>query len=342
MSRPPSYRNAARQHGLTLIELLVAMVVSLLVVLAAASALLISRTGFTAVDATAQLRDNARFASDVIQRLAVQAGFQDVAFAATQRKNEVGVALAPPPPVTGFNNATLDSTDPFNTLVPRNTGTVGYGSDVLILRYQASETFPGSNVSDLSMIDCLGNSIPVSSGRAREDRSVSVLHVGMSGNNEPALMCSSSPQGTVPLSTQPLVTGVEMFQVLYGVDGVTPNTALPTNAAAAAALADSIPDRYLRADEMTVAGNANATRANWLRVRSIRIGLVLRGDANSAPTAVAQTLYPFGLAASAANGAPGSAFATANDPGTAFSAPADGRLRQTVTFTVHLRNDAGS
>ena len=61
------------QAGLTLIELMVAMVISLVIVLAATAALLIARQGFTSVDAASQLRDSARFAQDVLQRLGVQA-----------------------------------------------------------------------------------------------------------------------------------------------------------------------------------------------------------------------------------------------------------------------------
>ena len=66
------------QAGLTLIELLVAMTLGLLIVLAASAALLVSRQGFFAVDAASQLRDNARYAQNIVQRVGVQAGFKNV------------------------------------------------------------------------------------------------------------------------------------------------------------------------------------------------------------------------------------------------------------------------
>ena len=70
--------------------------------------------------------------------------------------------------------------------------------------------------------------------------------------------------------------------------------------------------------------------------------MVLRGPANSAQDKVTQSLYPFGKGKNSSTGTEGSALsATTNDPGTVFNAPADGRLRQVVTFTVHLRNDQG-
>jgi hypothetical protein len=53
----------------------------------------------------------------------------------------------------------------------------------------------------------------------RDDRMVSVLYVDVS-QGEPSLMCSTGPS-----KAQPIISGVESFQVLYGVSGVTPNTA---------------------------------------------------------------------------------------------------------------------
>ena len=151
-------------------------------------------------------------------------------------------------------------------------------------------------------------------------------------------MCSRSNTGDAPYDTQPLVQGVENFQVLYGVDGVAPgNTVVPI-----AAAPDSIPERYLRADQLTVAGNDIATYANWRRVRSIRIGVVLRGAPGSAVDRTSQTFNPLGVSKGSPSGTPGSAFAdNTNDPGTVFAAAADGRLRQAMTFTVHLRNFQG-
>jgi type IV pilus assembly protein PilW len=306
----------SKQRGLTLIELLVALVISSVIALAAFSAIVVSRQGFATVDAASQLRDNARFASDVIQRLALQTGYQDVAYAATTR---VGSASAVAPNVFGFNNGTPSSTDPLNTFTTKAASAVGYGSDVLVLRYQTVETFPGSGVSDRSIIDCFGTAetaIPVD----RDDRLGSVLYVAES-RGEPSLMCKTHNAST---TAQPLVQGVENFQVLYGVD--------PDN--------DSIADRYMRADQLTIAGNDAATNANWRMVRSIKIGLILRSAVGATQETATRTWYPFGVARASASGASGSAFSNAtNDPGTVFNAPADRRLRQQTSFTIHLRNE---
>lgn len=323
------------QRGFTMIELLVALAIGLLITLAAVSALIATRQGFTTVDAASQLRDNGRFASDLIQRLGVQTGFKDAAQAAKPSPPSAsGVAANPAPNISGFNNALISASDPLNVSTARTGGTEGYGSDILILGFQVAETFPGSGNSDGSMIDCSGNST-ATPAIARDSQVVSILHVAVS-EGDLSLMCTSSDTGLAPFpASQPIVKGVENFQVLYGVDGVTAGAAPPV------APGDTVPDSYLRADQLTVAGNPVATNANWRRVRSLRIGMVLRGPLNSAPDKTAQTLYPFGLAKASAAGAKGSALSSTNDPGTVFTTAADGRLRQVVTFTVHLRNDQG-
>ena len=324
--KTPKFRSA-RLSGFTLVELLVALAISTVIAIAAVSALTVSRQGFTTADAASQLRDNARFATSLIQRLGVQAGFKDVAFAAT---NWTAADIAnPDPPISGFNNAQPSSSDPFNTATARTTGSVGFGSDVLILRYQVAETFPGSGVSDQSIIDCLGN--PPASSTVATNRSpvtASAIYVDIS-KGEPSLMCSTGPS-----VSQPIVQGVENFQVLYGANTVSSGT---TDYKAA--------DTYLRADQMTGANSA-ATNDNWRKVRSLRIGMVIRGPVGSAQDRQTQTFYPFGLAKESSSGTPGFAMSTLDsdtspDSGTRFTPTADGRMRQVVTFTVHLRNDQG-
>lgn len=325
--QPPS-----SQHGLTLVELMVAMALSLVIAIAAIAALTVARRGFTTVDAASQLRDNGRFATDILQRLGVQAGYQDVPAATTVRRIETGVSTNPEPGVSGLNNTFRASTDAPDEGTAWTVGNSGYGSDILVLRYQAAETFPGSGKSDRTMLNCLGGSagINIPTNRSRDDRLVSILHVAES-QDELSLMCTSTETGTLPGSgdTQPLVRGVESFQVLYGVDGSTPTATNPEPDRA---------DRYLRADEIIVPGDPLATNNAWRRVRSIRIGMVVRGPAGSSQDTEARTLFPFGPAKADATAAKGSAFVSASDPGTSFTTPADGRLRQVVTFTIHLRN----
>lgn len=326
---------ASRSGGFTLVEVLVAMAVGLLVVLATVGVLTVARRGFTTVDAGSQLRDNARYATYLLTRIALQTGFEDVQYAATPRKNDKALDPNPPPNIIGFNATKIKPTDPFNSTAGWGANAAGHGSDILILRYQGGETFPGSNQSDGTMITCNG-AVPVNTPIPvnRDERMVSIFYVGVDTNNQPSLMCKSSADGSPPPSGggQPIVSGVESFQVLYGVDGVTAKTATPITAPPP----DHV-DRYLRADQMAVADNAVATNNNWRRVRSIRIGMILIGAPNSVQDRTRVFVYPFGSAVGSAGGT-GTAFGSAADPGTIYKTPNDGRLRQAVTFTIHLRN----
>lgn len=335
-----------RQYGLTLVELMVAMAISLLVTLAAIGALIVTRQGFTAVDASSQLRDNGRFAADLLQRLGGQTGYLNSLYVMEEARlyggdsiKVAGKVSDPEASVMGVNNAKWAAGSDFEW--GKTTTSDSGSSDILVFRFLPSTEFTdGSGNKQTGMIACDGNSITDYVPKDMNDSAISVLYVAISSDNEPALMCAhgrSALNGGVT-DPQPLIQGVENFQVLYGVDRITPNTATVAATGTQEAKDDAVPDRYLRADEFAVSGNDAATKANWRRVRSIRIGMVLRGPIGSAPDNSAQTFYPFGKA-KAGTGAVGSALASANDAGTIFSPTPDGRLRQVVTFTIHLRND---
>lgn len=312
---------ARRQAGVTLVELMVALVIGLVISAAAVAALIVARNGFSSVDATAQLRENARFSADLIQRLAAQAGFEDVAGGHVSSVLPQGR----PPAIQGFDDSLVTAAVLPNGLTDGSrTGGCGgvtdtscaNGSDALVLRFWGTSR---NGVADGSMINCAG--IPEPEGT---DRATSIFHIARSAAGEPTLACTYlAADGT--WQTEALVPGVEAFQVLYGVDNVVPGTAPPAGTTGT----DSVPDRYLRASQLVVAGNPAETTNNWRRVRSLRIGLLFRGPANAAVdnAATAQT-YPVlgdGLSAS-------------TDTLAQLVVPADGRLRQQIVLNIHLRN----
>ena len=87
-----------RDHGLTLIELMVTLVLALVVVLAAVTALLATRRGFQGVDAVGQLQDNTRFAVDLVQRIAAQSSYLADDHAVQTRRVVLALAGAPSSP----------------------------------------------------------------------------------------------------------------------------------------------------------------------------------------------------------------------------------------------------
>ena len=322
MPNPPRPSPSIQQRGLTLVELLVAMALSLLVVMAAVAALTYSRQGFRSVDASSQLRDNARFAESIIRRIILQGGFLNTKYAVNLGSDFKTSSTVEEPNIKAFDNAKY--TESLATGVTTASPSNGInGSDLLIVRYQSGDT-NSSAPANQTMINCSGGTVPDAFDGT--ERMASVFHINTSATTgEPTLMCSfnSFSSGAWTWSTQPLIDGVETLQILYGVDGVTAGAA-PT------ASKTIIPVQYLRANQLIVSGNEPATIANWKRVRTIRVGMVLRGPPGSAPEQNVPAQYPLGTASMP--------LSVTGDTGSTLAAQTDGRLRQTVTFTVHLRN----
>ena len=326
--------SARRQRGLTLIELLVALVIGLLVAIAAVSTLIAGRTGFAAVDITGQMVDRERFAMDTLSRVIAQAGFEDISVDPLVTRAIVRrLGGDPEPDLFGWNDAGY--TQP--TILQVSTATqiadgdrdgkcavndtsCKNGSDILVVRFQGS-----GQPADGTMVNCRGEGEPGLAGSDLDRRALNIFYTAReAGTGEPALYCAYYNFGTNAwVAGQPLIEGVESLQVLYGTDNVTPATVPP-----AAAGNDTIVDRWLRADQLKVAGNAVATRENWRRVRAVRVGMVLRGPAGSAQERITASLTPLG--------AP---YAVTADKGSQLDVPADGRLRRVVNFTIHIRND---
>jgi len=323
-----------RQTGLTLVELMVALALGLLVAAASVAALIIARQGFTSVDNAAQLRENARFAASIIQRIGIQAGFENRAggnftdwkIFCAPGSPACGIAGDMNPGIRGYDNAYVQDVtalpgglahdDRTTKCTATDTSCAANKSDVLLVRYWGDGRLGGAS-GDGSMINCAGMA-----EREGAAPAYSIFHVARSSSGEPTLACSYRDPTSGTWTTVPLVQGVETMQLLYGVDNVTPGTAPP----AADTGTDSVADRFLRAAQLDVAGNATATADNWRRVRSVRVGLVIRGAAGSAVdrAATAQTINVLGPD-----------FVNTAD---ALTVTADGRLRQNLVFTVHMRN----
>lgn len=331
-------RAPGRQRGLSLIELLVALGLGLVVVVIAATALLLGQQGYRTVDTTTQLRDRERFAADLIARVIVQAGYQDLGAATVSLRSTAVLSgqADPEPDMYGWNNAVYanpddlivsETTKTTNGNRPTKCGTVNdtsckNGSDVLVIRYQGVTSPTDPTKPDNTMINCRGEGESGLSTGNLNDRAASVFHVTRDTSGEPSLSCSYYNFGSGAwVASTPLIEGVETFQVLFGTDGVSPGLA-PTGAQ------DTVAERWLRADQLTVAGNAASTRENWRRVRAVRVGLVLRGPVGSAQQSTTATFASLG-----------SMYASTDDTGSNLAVAADRRLRLQSTFTVHLRND---
>lgn len=329
-----------RQTGVTLVELLVAMTVGLLVTIVALSTLILSRSGYSAVDSTSQLVDRERFVVDSLSRVISQAGFQDYNNKiSTLMTRDISKKLGgdPEPDLFGWNNAFYtqladlqisSTTNIVDGNRPAKCGTITdtscqNGSDILAVRFQGSGTL---DAPDGTMLNCMGNAEPGIITADLDERAANIMYITRDSNTgEPSLYCSYYKLKTGSwVSGQPLIEGVESMQLLFGTDNVVPGTA-PTFVAADS---DTITDRWLRADQLKVAGDPAATKENWRRVRAVRVGLLLRGPVASAQERVSTIFAPLGAV-----------YSSSADTGSSLTTAADGRLRRVVNFTVHLRNN---
>jgi len=306
------------QQGLTLIELLVAMVLMLLVAIATVALFNVSSSSYRTVDAGQELQDNARFAMEVLGQAARSAGFQDRTGPTVDGQNYTDSVFGPVAPikawrVEGANNAKIDQPAQLKADIPAAPygSNNGYNqSDVLVIRFFGATSPTDPSKPDGSMIDCSGRRIPYPSGSA--DLGISAFSVDIVAG-EPELQCTSyNPDGGA-ISTTSIVRGVESFQVMFGLD---------TNG-------DDIPDRWVSADP---SWNSTTAIPNWNNVVAVRVGVVLRGPPGSgqgkSATASENDLYPLGKAF----------VGDSTESGMKLTPTDDGRLRRSFATTFTFRN----
>lgn len=303
----------AYQTGLGLAELMVALLLGLLAALAAGSMLVAANRSFGAHASGAALEEGGRFAIELIARSARQSAYVDL-----DRDAAAELADAKPARVMGLDARSLERNSPG---MDDPQPAVANGSDVLALRFAGSGPAPDGDGSALS---CAG--FPV---HADED-GWSIFFVANSAMGTPELRCKF--RGNSGWGADALVSGVDSFQVLYGVD---------TDG-------DGVPNGYLSATAVraldgaiVAAGATDAARVRdlnrrsfWKRVVSIKVALLLHGDE-----------APGGPLASTEYRLFGPAYDGAGDPGTTVrEADLERSMRQRerrlFAATIVLRNAA--
>ena len=295
-----------RQSGLTLIELLVSLVLASIITLAATALYSVTVSSYKTVDAAQELQDSGRFALEVIGQAARMAGYQNYTQRdGSGRDNSRRFAPTTLPTVRGFNNSTIKS----STINDGDGATDNGGlnlSDTLAFRFQGSSKLDNAVEADGSIIDCLGTakSYPANP----DDVGLSLFSVAVDTIGEPALRCTSSTS-TIP---QPILKGVETFQVMYGLDTDDATKRMGT------------PIKWV--------SGQNVAAADWVKVVAVRVGLVIRGDVGSSQGASAKAaendFYPLGKVFTG----------NSTEAGLKYTAPNDGRLRRVFNATFKLRN----
>lgn len=272
-----------RQAGLTLVEMMVAIAVGLAVVLAAARLLGLANGAYAAQVESAALDDAGRYALDILGRTVRQAALAD----------PMQLDLAAPLDVLPARVAGLDARSLGGTTagIDIPLAAVANGSDVLAVRFPGAGSGPNG---DGSVLDCAGFAV------AAGEEGWSIFYVAKNGNGEPELRCKYRGAGN--WSADAVVTGVDSFQVLYGLDTDTPR--------------DGVANRYVNADAIRALDAAYAglpaqqfnRHTHWKRVVSVRIGLLLHGTRPTRQDRADTEYQLFGVAHAAG--------AAATDPGT--------------------------
>lgn len=311
------------QAGLTLVELMISMTIGIFIIIAATALLLSVKSGYLVQDDAAHIHDTGRHAIEIISRTVRQASYEnwDAAEAPVIDVSAVGANLA------GLDASSLKSTAPeTGSPVSKSIN----GSDVLVVRFFGSGS--GDN-GDGTMTNCAGFGVAAASSvqAADDSRGWSIFYVAEDASGEPELYCKY--RGNSGWAAQSIASGVESFQVLYGLDSD----------------ADGVPNRFLTASAINALDSAlilvgddavhRAADLNrktyWKKVVALKVALLVRG-AHFAQEASAGAEYDlFGKDYANAH--------AAADPGVLIREAAlpkslRGRQRRVFTTTIQLRN----
>ncbi len=302
--------------GFSLVEMMIAMVIAMVVLLAVSQVYVGGLTTQRAQTDVLRLNESARFAFDLMTRELRKAGHRNVwapGSTATEFCTTSTAAFAGLNDPASLNPAV--ATGVWTTQSPLTSiysPAAGRYNDVIRVRYYGEDSTATSAV-----LDCHG--YPVSASTLVQD----TLYIAAdpNNNNEPTLYCHTDNSGGAVTATHPgaipLVAGVESMQLLYGED--TDGTP------------DSIINRYVPWHLLS------STDPD--RLLSIKVSVLVRS-----PNAISRDSATVGRGPMAHFGAAYSGTAASNTddsaifPSAGTDVPNDGRARMLLSTDVVLRN----
>lgn len=319
---------SCRSHcmrGMTLVELLVALGLGAMLMLASSAVLLAASRSYLDQLESARLADNGRYAFDAIARTLRQTAWVDWDASAAPLVHAAHDSAN----IAGLDARSLGkNSDGISDPLPASVN----GSDVLALRFYGTGEGTGG---DGAVLNCAG--FGVGSAMTEAQRGWSIFYVAQDegGDGEAELRCKYRASNGNGWGADALIRGIDSFQVLYGLDTDTPS--------------DGIANQYVNASELdardaalVLAGASEAERqrdlqrrTHWKRVASVRVALLLHGPGRSDDATGPPQYDLFGAAYADAH--------AGQDPGVrivpASLPPAQrGRLRQLMQATIMLRN----
>ncbi|CAD2256086.1 PilW family protein [Xanthomonas arboricola pv. juglandis] len=369
-------RGRLRVSGVSLIELMIALVIGLVLMLGILQVFAASKTAYRLSEGLARTQENARFAIDYLQRDVRMAGhfgcvsdqshLQNADALQSNFASNADQALNFKVSIQGYEANGTAPSDSVTLGAPTGGWSPGLptsisalsplaGSDIVVLRFLSPQGTPVNTVATgasttkftvsparwvaftqdgvanpqlFGVADCTyadvfqASATSASTGEVTVAKAISrysaqptgqtnlyraeslVYYVATNSGGEPALF--RARYGGAGYTSEELVEGVESLQFIYGQDRITDLTVNP-------------PSGYI--DVQNTAATLGSVAAQWRRVGSVQIGLLMRSPENSAATAPAVANRPRVL-------------------GVEFAPPSsfDGRVRGVYETTAALRN----
>jgi type IV pilus assembly protein PilW len=294
-----------RQVGLTLVELMISIALGLFVVMAATALLLSTKGGYVTQDEDARVHDTGRHAMEIITRAVRQAAFENWDSA----EAPIVTTAAMSANIEGLDARRLNrDTERISSPLTNSVN----GSDVLAVGFFGAGN---GTQGDGTIVNCAGFGIPAATSAAEADaaRGWSIFYVAKATSGVPELYCKYKGSSGTSTSTA-IASGVESFQVLYGLDVDD----------------DGLPNRFLTATDINERG-----ASNWKKVVVVKVSLLLRGSQNSRSDTPTEKYDLFGTDYADNN--------ASQDIGTSIRESAlpeaeRHRIRKMFTATIQLRN----
>ena len=306
--------NLRMQSGISLAELMIALVLGMLVVLVVSGMVITCKSTQTTQMAADNIQDTARYALNNIARSVRQAGYVNYDTAAGPIFNTEIM----PASITGFDAKSLTATSNGIEIPISNAK---HSSDILAIRFFGS----GSGDGDNTIVSCAGSGVPAPTNSTGDERGWSIYYVANDSSGETNLYCKYKDKPDKNFAAQTIARGVESFQVLYGID-----TSVPSN---------GIANQFVNATEIDALDTGISVselnkKTHWKKVVAIKVALLVHGTESTSIDA-ATTYHLFGEEYSQARGtADKGTQMTASD----FPDAHKNRLRKTYSTTILIRN----
>lgn len=322
-----------RRQGLTLIELMVALALSLLVIAIALIAVSAASSGLRATTGASQLNDSVMLVNNLLQRSVAQAGFQRLDKPALTREAYYSnFHKFPFPDIYGKSLATMETATKKISASDiqafyKNNGDGGLAVkssakyDLLAIRYQVIPEQQKEDSGITAMLDiCSGKQLtsdPYTNFSASDEseahKPIYVFFVSSSNatnTNGDVLYCKAY-NGVKDSNavTTAVIDGVVGFKVLYG---LFPKGTQDINGA---------PVIWKTANELN--------DPDWYYIKRLRIGMVLESPPGATNIDSAPTLYPLG-----------ERFSSASNTGSIIKNvdAGPGHSYREINFTVSVKN----